>query len=202
MSGDPPPAGSTGPGAFHLTVQRERRTPVRVAHWDVSIRAGDDFKLALTLLSDDAGTPASVSGSASALTLWPEAPAWGYYWSGPYTPEMTISGWVVAYQSGRLNFAIPAADTALLGCGRYGLAIAVDLPDGAWTVVEGVLQVRDRWDSGLGHVVNADTVAALTAGWVNGQPVDANGFFLLSNDFAENTPVWDGFVWDDGSLWA
>lgn len=47
-------------GAHHLTTVRRQRSPVRVQEWNVSVRAGEDFKLALTVLADDTGDPVPV----------------------------------------------------------------------------------------------------------------------------------------------
>jgi hypothetical protein len=176
--------GSSGPGAYLVTAQRTPRNAVRPQTWNASIRAGDDFKVALTVMSDDA-TPAAVGASTSALGLWGSDGGWSNGWSFPHSARQVVSGWVVYGQTGRINFALPGTETAKLACGRYCLGITVSLPDGSWVVLEGMLQVRDRWLTSLGHVVNSADVAALTAGQVNFQPVDINGFFLLSPDFAE-----------------
>ncbi|MGD0108364.1 MAG: hypothetical protein ABSC06_30645 [Rhodopila sp.] len=69
-------------GTNYLGTSRVVRNPVRVQQWNASIRAGDDFKLALTVYADDNGTPAIVAGSVSQILLWPDER--GYPHSGDY----------------------------------------------------------------------------------------------------------------------
>jgi hypothetical protein len=212
-------------GTFRLATSRLVRNPVRVQTWNGSIRAGDDFKLALTVFTDDSGTPAQVAGSRSRLTLWPDrsrgfgsSPDYGFAWftggSLINSPGIRVQtdGLVTPVRDGGINFAIPASTTAGMWLGRYRLVLQVDLPDGEFSQVEGILQVRERWQpSGLGHTpgvffqldVSQLDLAILAPVLVGGVPVDDDGFFLLTSDFQPvlpaNAPL-DEFVLDRNQL--
>lgn len=147
-------------GTLTLATSRHARNPVRVQQWNASIRAGDDFKLALTVYADDVGTPAVAVGSESRLVLWPDQER-GYYCTPDYglgwftggsligsaiSPAQIVAGVPVgAGAPGRINFAMSATITASLCRGRYRLALQVNLPDGDFTQIEGILQVREFW---------------------------------------------------------
>ena len=192
---------------LRLATARIVRNPVRPQRWDASIRAGDDFKLALTVYADDAGTPASVDGAAAQILLWPDPSHgpfsydYGLGWLTGGTPigapgwvVRTIMGYPTPMRAGGINFFLAAPDTAALRVGRYRLVLQVDLPGGAYSQVEGILQVRATW--GFGLVPGVTSIfqldvsqldrAALAAGLVNGLPVDADGFFLLGGAAAAN----------------
>ncbi len=180
---------------YRLATLRETRNPVRVQTWNATLRAGDDFKLALSLLLDDTGAPAVVLGSRSQMLLWPDnrglaGLSWDYglgWWTGatfgPGMPAQIVVGFTTPVRGGGINFAMPGAITTNLQYGRYRLAVQVDLPDGEFCQVEGVLQVRERW-----HRTDFLHVPALWADLIDfprvlGQPVDPDGFFLLASDF-------------------
>jgi hypothetical protein len=147
-------------GILTLATSRHTRNPVRVQQWNASIRAGDDFKLALTVYADDAGTPVNAVGSQSQLIIRPDQER-GYYCTPDYglgwftggsligsaiSPTQIITGVVVGISApGQINFAMASTITASLRRGRYRLALQVDLPDGDWTQIEGILQVREFW---------------------------------------------------------
>lgn len=186
---------------LRLATRRETRNPVRVQQWNATMRAGDDFKLALTVYGDDSGSPSVVLGSRSQLVLWPDdrrytLNSWDYGlgWFtgatyGPGFPSVIVAGFTTPMRGGGINFALPAATTVNLICGRYRLSVQIDLPDGEFSQVEGILQVRERWARpGLGHVpFTAAQLAAIVPplALINGQFVDADGFFLLTADFRE-----------------
>src|SRR6185312_5688070 len=102
---------------FRVAVPRQAPTPVRIPTWNGTIRAGDDLKLALTLLNDDGETPAQVEGSNSRLALCPdERRGWDHdYGMGWATwangAAKQITGYAVPDQPGRLNFQMPASET-------------------------------------------------------------------------------------------
>jgi hypothetical protein len=193
---------------LRLSTLRETRNPVRVQTWNASVRAGDDFKLALTVLGSDDGVPAVVAGSRSQLALWPDSrwgnsPDYGLGWYtgavyGSGSPSVVIVGFTTPVRGGGINFALGASSTANL-CGRYRLSIQVDLPDGEFSMVEGILQVREAWAGpGLGHVpanffildVSQLDVGILAPDVsVDGYPIDADGFFLLRDDFLTGPAV-------------
>ena len=145
--------------AFQLATSRMSFNPVRVQQWNVSIRAGDDFSLALSCYDDDDGTVTDLTGSASALALFRDdasydGHAWGYgcdYGWGWFTlrrqPEAVIAG-VNAVTPGLINFVIPAATTAGFW-GRYRIALQVGTSEGLYTQVEGILQTRRGLGAGL-----------------------------------------------------
>lgn len=231
---------------LRLATLRETRNPVRVQTWNATMRAGDDFKLALTVLNDDTGTPAVVLGSRSQLVLWPDSHhgawnSWDYglgWWTGatfgPGFPQQICVGFTTPVRPGGINFPIPSYETTNLQYGRYRLAIQVDLQDGEFCMVEGILQVRERWHrTGFLHIPATRRVADFTDDFngdfptpsnqlfgfpgailVNGQPVDPDGFFLLTRDFRESPPpqttqqmvtaIPDAIALEDGSgawLW-
>jgi hypothetical protein len=83
--------------------------------------------------------------------------------------------------------------------GRYHLAIQVDLPDGTYSQVEGILQVRDSWrlagltlpDAAFSYFTldssGLDGGALLAPFVVNGIPVDMDGFPLIAADTSSGT---------------
>lgn len=191
-------------GTFRLSSSRELRNPVRVQTWNASTRGGDDFKLALTLYADDDGTPAIVAGSYSLLVLRREghhAHSWDYGlgWAtggsaipGIGAPCMQSAGFITSVRPGGINFSLSQAQTAQLS-GRYHLLLMVDLPDGSFTQVEGVLQVRGGlWNhvplllhtAGVFFTLDVSQLdnAILAALVENGVPVDQDGFPLLITD--------------------
>lgn len=190
-------------GTQYLSTSRVSRTPVRVQQWNASMRAGDDFKLALTIFNDDFGTPAQVGSSVSQILLWPDEQGYphscdyAFAWATGGSPIPGPIGWIrqvvgftTPLRQGGINFALPAANTTSL-LGRYHLAIQVDLPDGTYSQVEGVLQVRQSWRARgftLPHVdanyftldsSELDGPMLLAPAVVNGVPVDLDGFPLI-----------------------
>jgi hypothetical protein len=161
------------------------------------MRAGDDFKLALTVYTDDSGTVAQVAGSRSQIALWPDRRgphSWDYGlgWlsgatHGPGFPAQFVPGVVTPVRAGGINFSMSGSVTSALCHGRYRLSVQIDLYDGEFCMVEGILQVRERWERpGLGHVpLTAAQLAALVPPpvLVDGRFVDADGFFLATSDF-------------------
>ena len=209
---------------LRLATGRETRNPVRVQQYNATIRAGDDLKLALTVYADDVGTPAQVVGSRSQLALRPDdrgafGHSWDYglgWWTGatysPGFPAQLVAGFATPVRPGGINFAMPAATTACLVYGRYRLNVQVDLPDGEYCQVEGILQVRERWERpGIGHVPatfmqlnvsNLDT-SILAPALVDGRPVDLDGFFLTDATFLETAVGhWDVDTWDSGKTFV
>lgn len=225
-------------GTFYLSTSRYVRNPVRVQTWNASIRAGDDFKLALTLYADDDGTPAIVLGSNSLFALWPDDHTYPHSWDyglGSYTGGTTIPGpgipiikdpgFVTTSRPGGINFSISGGVTAGLVHGRYRLAIVVDLPDGSFTQVEGILQVRGSCGlraplllhtSGVFFSLDVSELntAILAALVENGIPCDRDGFPLLiiTSDAAVTAlttliaglpttlPLTAGVLWLNGGL--
>lgn len=198
-------------GTFHLATSRVSRNPVRCQQWNASIRGGDDFKLAMTVYQDDAGTPAQVSLSHSRLTLqsdirWPAGMSgdygWGWATGGspiPFaaggTALQQTDGFVTPVRDGGINFALPGTATQGMW-GRYRLTIEVDMLDGDFSQVEGILQVRPSWNlPRIGHTPapfftldqSQLDVGILAGNLVNGLPVDQDGFFLVAADFSGNT---------------
>lgn len=187
---------------FRVATSREMRSPVRVQQWDASVRAGDDFKLAVTLYGDDDGTPSPVTGANSLLALWheghhPHSWDYGLGWvtggsaiPGIGSPMIKSPGFVTTTRRGGINFSLSGTQTAALH-GRYRLVALVDLPDGSFTQFEGVLQVRPtQRQLGVPLLLHADGVfftldvsqldnAILAAMVENGVPVDQDGFPLL-----------------------
>lgn len=188
-------------GTFRVATSREMRSPVRAQEWNASIRAGDDFKLAVTLYGDDDGTPAIVDGSNSLLVLrreghHPHSWDYGLGWAtggsaipGVGAPCMQSVGFVTTVRPGGVNFSLSQAQTAQLW-GRYHLILMVDLPDGSFTQFEGVIQVRSGlWSrapmllhtAGVFFTLDVSQLdnAILAALVINGVPVDQDGFPLL-----------------------
>jgi len=183
-----------------LATMRDERTPVRVQQWNATMRAGDDFKLALTVYTDDTGVPAEVTGSRSRLALWPDerrgfmnSPDYGWGWwtgatFGPGSPAQLIAGFVTTIRPGGINFAMPGSTTSTLVYGRYRLSVQVDLPDGEFSQVEGILQIREAWARpGLGHIVpllvgdfNPDFNPDFAP---DPNRVDGDGFYFSTPDF-------------------
>lgn len=188
---------------FRVSTSREMRTPVRAQIWNASIRSGDDFKLAITLYSDDDGTPAIVDGAYALLSLWhddgwyPHSCDYGLGWAtggtaipGVGAAMMQSSGYVTPVRAGGINFSLTGTQTATL-FGRYRLVVMVDLPDGSFTQFEGVLQIRGtRMQMGVPLLLHTAGVfftldvsqldnAILAALVVNGVPADQDGFPLL-----------------------
>jgi hypothetical protein len=188
---------------FYVSTERVARNPVRVQTWNASIRAGDDFKLAMTVYGDDNGTPAVVTGSASLLALWhdgagyPHSCDYGLGWAtgGSAVPGIGValvrsSGYVTPVRGGGINFSLSGAQTAML-TGRYRLVVMVDLPDGSFSQFEGILQIRGtRSQYGVPLLIHTSGVfmtldvsqldnAILAALVVNGVPTDQDGFPLL-----------------------
>lgn len=189
-----------------LATMRDERNPVRVQQWNATMRAGDDFKLALTVYADDSGVASVVAGSRSQLALWPDerrgfmnSPDYGWGWwtgatFGPGFPAQIVAGFVTTVRPGGINFAMPGSTTSMLVYGRYRLSVQIDLPDGEFSQVEGILQVREAWARpGLGHVpttsffqldVSQLDVGILAPGQIGNLPIDADGFFLTTANFA------------------
>jgi hypothetical protein len=140
------------------------RSPIRLQQWNCSIRSGDDFKLAVTVYQDNTGALCDVTNSQSRLVLKPERDragwnGWGWagggscgydgwdYGLGYITLDggMTITapGYVAIGSAGRLNFALQGSQTQCMRHGRYLLSVQIDLADGEYSQVEGVLQVRE-----------------------------------------------------------
>lgn len=187
---------------FYVSTQRIVRNPVRVQTWDASIRAGDDFKLALTLYADDVGTAAAVDASYSLLSLWheghyPHSCDYGLGWAtggsaipGVGAPMIQSSGFATTVRPGGINFSLTGTQTASL-FGRYRLVVMVDLADGSFTQFEGILQIRGtRLQRGVPLLLHTAGVfftldvsqldnAILAALVINGVPVDQDGFPLL-----------------------
>lgn len=188
---------------FRVAVPRQAPTPVRIPTWNGTIRAGDDLKLALTLLNDDGETPAQVEGSNSCLVLCPdERRAWSHdyglgwaTWAAGATKR--IAGYTVPDQPGRLNFQLPADATGDL-FGRYRLFVEVDLYDGGYTELEGILQVRPGKNE-LGNAarvyfqpgITPIGVGIIPGNEINGVPTDADGFYVAQEAYALS-PSGDG----------
>jgi hypothetical protein len=206
-------------GTLYLGTSRTIRNPVRPQEWNASIRAGDDFKLALTVYADDYGTPAQVTSAHAQILLWPDAIGYahscdyGLGWltggspiSGPAGLLQTIIGFTTPVRPGGINFYLAGAQTQSLCLGRYRLVLQVDLPDGTFTQVEGIVQVRGGWrQSGLVHTPGAflvtdlgETDIGILAPFViNGIPTDADGFALVPTD---NLAPLDQFYLDRNQL--
>lgn len=186
---------------FYVSTERVNRNPVRVQTWNASIRAGDDFKLAVTLYGDDNGTPAIVTGSNSLLVLrregdHPHSWDYGLGWAtggsaipGVGAPCVQSSGFATSVRPGGINFSLSQAQTAQL-FGRYHLLLLVDLPDGSFTQFEGIIQIRGGVWNNVPLLLHAAGVfftldvsqldnAILAALVVNGVPTDQDGFPLL-----------------------
>lgn len=203
MSGSIMAAASGGGICFRASVSRQVRNPVRAPVWNGSIRAGDGLKFALSVYADDNANAAIVDNCQALLALWPEQSHaavscdYGLSWfTGgspiPYAGGMPVaqaSGFATPVRPGGINFYLPASITQGL-YGRYRLAVMVDLPDGSFSMLEGVLQIRAQWFVAaplLAHTqgvlfsldVSALDSALLAALVVNGVPCDADGFPLL-----------------------
>lgn len=187
---------------FRVATSREIRSPVRPQIWNASIRAGEDFKLAITLYSDDDGTPAIVDGSYSLLSLWHEdhylhSCDYGLGWAtggtaipGIGAASIQSAGYATTVRAGGINFSLTGTQTAAM-FGRYRLVVLVDLPDGSFSQFEGVLQIRGtRMHMGVPLLLHTAGVfftldvsqldnAILAALVINGVPVDQDGFPLL-----------------------
>lgn len=192
---------------LRVATSRVTRSPVRVQQWNATIRAGDDVKLALTVYADDTGTPSVMDGSFSRLSLWPDerrgydrTPDYGLSWytggtviGRPGTSALQVDGYVPDIGGipfpGRINFFIPGTTSAGLFCGRYRLCIQVDLADGEYSQVEGILQVREAWArpslihqqrAFFGLDISQLNGPAILAAAVSGAgiPVDLDGFLL------------------------
>lgn len=190
-------------GTFRVATSREMRSPVRPQVWNASVRAGDDFKLAVTLYADDDGTAAAVDGSYSLLSLWhedhyPHSCDYGLGWAtggsaipGVGAPMIQSSGFATTARPGGINFSLSGTQTASL-FGRYRLVVMVDLADGSFTQFEGILQIRGtRMQMGTPLLLHTAAVfftldvslldnAILAALVINGVPVDQDGFPLLT----------------------
>jgi hypothetical protein len=196
-------------GTNYLATSRVVRNPVRVQQWNATLRAGDDFKLALTVYSDDLGTPAQVASSVSQILLWPDQQGYphscdyGLAWAtggspipGPAGGVRQIAGFTTPVRPGGINFSLAAADT-LAFSGRYHLAIQIELPDGAYSEVEGILQIRNSWrlagftlpDTAYNYFTldssDLDGPTLLAPLVVNGIPVDVDGFPLIAADTSQ-----------------
>lgn len=188
---------------FYVSTERVNRNPVRVQTWNASIRAGDDFKLAMTVYGDDNGTPASVEAAGALLTLvrddagYAHSCDYGLGWAtggtaipGAGVAMLQSTGFATPVRGGGINFSLTQAQTASL-YGRYRLIVMVDLADGSFTQFEGIIQIRGTHYSLsaplLLHVdgafftfnVSELDVGILAALVINGVPVDADGFPLL-----------------------
>lgn len=179
-----------------LATGRAVGSPVRRQQWSVSARAGDDFRLALTIY-DEAGQPAVVRGSRSRLTLVPDVDGpgggdYGHAFRRSARVASKIEGYLAAHRPGGVNFVLTAAQTAGLDVGRYRLGVHVDLIDGAFTQIEGILQVREFAAAGFGHEVaffqldrsrldGDERLAGEVAG--NGLPIDEDGFYVIGAGF-------------------
>lgn len=176
---------------------------MRVQEWNATIRAGDDFKLAITVYGDDDGAAAIVTSSFSLLALWhdeggyPHSCDYGLGWAtggsiipGVGAPMIQSSGFVTSVRAGGINFSLSGTQTAAL-FGRYRLVVLVDLPDGSFTAFEGYLQVRGtRMHRTVPLLIHTTGVfmtldvsqldnAILAALVINNIPVDQDGFPLL-----------------------
>ena len=173
---------------FSISTSRTVLNPVRAQEWNVSIRRGDDFAIALTVYDDDGATPLEVYGAESRLYLRPDGCSerlhWDYGrgWLGDSgyadLPVDTIvrDGTVVIGSYGRIDFVLAAAETVAL-MGRYRLLLQVALTDGRMTQVEGFLQTR------AGGAVGASLAlqpAAFGIGAMN-PPIGGPGFGLFDN---------------------
>jgi hypothetical protein len=191
-------------GTYRLATSRQVRNPVRVQQWNASIRAGDDFKLALTVYDDDDGTLTLLPGSRSRLALYREhgyGHGWGFgsglgyccdygwdWYTGPRTPAQQVDGYVAGTAwPGQVNFSLPGASTAALH-GNYRMLLELDMYNGGFTQIEGVLQFRGGITNTLGHA--APVVFTLDQSLLDGPDilqgilndgglaVDADGFLL------------------------
>jgi hypothetical protein len=215
---------------FRLATTRRVRDPVRVQEWDASIAAGDDFKIALTVYGDDSGVAADVTGSRSRLALWPEdylqrhgrssdygasAYTGGSDIPSPHLTTCSVDGSVTTIRAGGVNFLVPSAVTSRMRR-RYRMALSVDLADGSFCQVEGVLQLRHHVGH---HVVPAVytfftldisqlDVAILAPAVVGGVITDLDGFFLANPDPAIPPPpdlvvgIYGVTVLGDGSVYG
>jgi hypothetical protein len=150
-------------GAFQLATSRQSHNPVRVQQWNASIRAGDDFILALTVYQDDVGTLAVLDDACARLSLFAETPhgwgdgdgcgygygygygyGWDYGWDWPVSSRMPVAvivGVAVPGAVGQFGFFMPGFATARLH-GRCRFVLEVDNDDGRFSQVEGIIQVR------------------------------------------------------------
>ncbi len=181
---------------MRLSVIRARRSPVRSPQWNVSIRAGEDFKLALTVFQNEQGVPSNTYCCVSQLALIPLDRHWrscdyGLGWASyAGSPAIVIKGvGVPEIGPGRVNFSMDSYQTSAL-FGSYRLVISVDLIDGDFIEAEGVFQVRGTNRIGLAHHISffqldrsqldgrdmlADTLDA------TGVPIDEDGFQMLGD---------------------
>lgn len=191
-------------GTLYLGTSRRVRNPVRAQNWNCSIAAGEDFKLALTLYDDDAGTPTLVRSSRSQITIIPDEERnnftfdYGLGWSTTQHRIIAIPGYVVYPAApGRINFYMPARQTACLP-GRYKLSLFVDLEDGEYLELQGVLQVRGVWNQSPGHHVayfqldrsqlDGNERLSDVLG-LDGVPLDVDGFPALGDGFVPSAQV-------------
>ena len=138
---------------FTLATSRTVLNPVRAQEWNVSIRRGDDVRIALTVYDDDGGLPTDVTGAQARLYLrsdgYGERILWDYGrgWISNAsvldcgTDQIIRDGLVTVGLLGRIDFSLAAADTTTLH-GRYRMLLQVVLFDGSTTQVEGILQMR------------------------------------------------------------
>lgn len=179
---------------FRVASPRQGDSPVRVQSWQGTMRAGDDFKLAFTLVDDDGQTPLDVTGSRSRLSLFATdrrrgwTPDYGMGWETTSLtmsrPEVAIDGDVVDGPNGRINFRVTGSLTGQY-FGRYNAFIEIDQPDGGWTELDGTVQVRPGVNT-LGHInsvymtpgIVAPGYGRIPARTLMGVPVDADLFPL------------------------
>lgn len=148
-----------------LATLRQTGLELRCQQWNASIRAGDDFNLVLTVYADDGGALLDVNNAVASLMLTRDGqyPGWGTcdygagWWTTQANPDVRLAG-VLATDTttGQITFAMPggvlgAVNGGMCGVTRYRLAIQIDMRDGEYTQIEGVLQVRPG-PVGLTHV--------------------------------------------------
>ena len=143
---------------FRISAPVQALNPARIATWSASFRAGDDLKIAFTLLDVDCETPIDVTNSNSSLVLFENTNGrfqWDYgnWWTSPIAAfaAASVEGTVFASQAGRINFFLPAAQTSGLCSAQYRMLISVDQPDGVSTQMDGTLQVLAQAPNALGN---------------------------------------------------
>lgn len=176
---------------FPISTSRTVLNPVRVQEWNVSIRRGDDFAIALTVYDDDGLTPAEVYGAESRLYLRPDGCGERLHWdygrgwigdsgySDSPVDMITRDGVVLIGSYGRIDFVLTAAETVAL-MGRYRLLLQVALPSGRTTQIEGILQTRAGGASMAALAALALPPEAFGIGAFN-PPLGGPGFGLFDN---------------------
>jgi hypothetical protein len=184
---------------FNVAAPVNALNPVRTLAWNATMRAGDDIKVAFTLLDDDCETPINVRSANAQLSLyhmdegrgrWDYGISHGGWCDGPYGHAAAIVPGVVQNDAvegrGRINFFLPASLSVGLWEGRYRAFIAVDQPYGVSTEIEGMIQVRANAKNTLGNApreylrigISRLGEALIPPQVIAGLPSDADGFPL------------------------